>query len=123
MRFEITHRLDEDQFAAVLVALEKIGRIGNAVLSMKDDYNRRMDEMALNFEALVAEVEENSSVVGSASTTLTTLAQEIRDLKDQITDPTAQAKLDELAARIDANNAALAAAIAANTEAAVPPTE
>lgn len=68
-------------------------------------------EMALDLSAVEAEVSQNSDAVDSATTLLGTLADEIRATAG---DP---AKVAELASRLDANTARLAAAVVANTPA------
>lgn len=72
---------------------------------------KRLNQMALNFSRLEAEVTEISSAVDSAVTLIQRIAQEIRD---SITN---QAKLEELANSLDAKATALAEAVAANTPA------
>lgn len=65
--------------------------------------------MSAQLDALKAEVEETKTVAASAVTLLNGLSQQILDLKN---DPAA---LEQLAADLDASNAALAAAVEANT--------
>ena len=70
-----------------------------------------VEVMALDTSALEAEISENTDVVASASSLMTTLAEEIRATAG---DP---AKVAELANRLDQNNQALATAVATNTPA------
>ena len=70
---------------------------------------------------LVAEVEENTTVVGSVQTLLTQLTSMLTSLKDQIADPAAQAALQQAITTLDANNKAIAAAVTANTPNVVNP--
>jgi small-conductance mechanosensitive channel len=65
--------------------------------------------MSEQLDTLTREVEETGTVVDSAVVLITGLAEEIRTLKN---DPAA---LEELAAKLDAQQAALSAAVAANT--------
>lgn len=71
--------------------------------------------MSAALDKLTAEVAEMSSAVDSALSLIAGLAQQIRDLKD---DP---AKLEALAAELDAKQQEIASAVAANTPAG--PTE
>lgn len=72
--------------------------------------------MTKELDELQTQVEENTNVEQSAITLLEGLGQQIADLKD---DPAA---LQALATKLKDNSAALAAAVAANTPAAEPPT-
>lgn len=75
----------------------------------------KVNEMSIQMEDLTREVEEQTTVVDSAITLLSTLAEEIRaNAADQVA-------LGELANRLDASGAALADAVAANTKAADEP--
>lgn len=68
-------------------------------------------------DELTAEVEENSTVIGSA----VALIQGLKEKLDAAgTDPV---KLKALSDQLDSNSKALAAAVAANTPAEEPPTE
>ena len=67
---------------------------------------------------LESDVEAQTSVVASVQTLLSGLAAQIADLKNSVTDPTAQAAIDALADKIEANSKALGDAVEANTPAA-----
>ena len=73
--------------------------------------------MAVNIDALTAEVANNSTVTGSVVTLLQKLAAEIAAIPPS-TDPTTQAALDALTATLTSNDATIAAAVTANTPAA-----
>ena len=64
-----------------------------------------------DLSALAAEVSENTDAVNSASALLSSLSQQLRDAAG---DPAA---VQALADQLDANNAALSDAVAANTPA------
>lgn len=70
---------------------------------------RKLNSMSAELDRLTKEVEENGTAVDSLITLVTGLADEIRRLKD---DP---AKLAKLADELDAKQAAIAAAVTANT--------
>jgi len=74
-------------------------------------------EMALDFTALENEVARNTAVDESASLLLTKLTEEIKKLAEQVSDPAAQAKINEFAASLASRNDALSAAVEANTPA------
>lgn len=99
----------------------ELGRLFNGIIQRLDRIEARLGtlnigvhEMALDLTALEAEVAENTDAVASASSLLSTLAQELRDAAG---DPAA---VQALADRLDQNNAALAAAVTANTPQAPP---
>lgn len=71
--------------------------------------------MSAQLDRLTAEVAETSTVVNSAITLIRGLSTQIRELKD---DPAA---LERLASDLDAQQTALAAAVAENTPAEIPP--
>ena len=70
---------------------------------------RRIIRMALNFDRLEREVGELTTVVDGVVALLTALATEIRDSAGN------QAKMEALADKIDAEQARIAAAVAAQT--------
>lgn len=71
--------------------------------------------MSAEFDNLTAEVHQNTDVTQSAIVAFNGLAQQLRDAAN---DPI---KINALAAELDANSNALAAAVAANTPAAPAP--
>lgn len=75
----------------------------------------RTKTMALDFFRLEAEIAENNDAIASAVALIQAVAQEIRD------NAANQAKVAELADRLDAQSKVLADAVVANTPAA--PTE
>jgi peptidoglycan hydrolase CwlO-like protein len=90
---------------------DELRRLSGLIESLRGEIHH----MAGELDALTREVAENKSVMESAATLLTNLSAQIRALA---TDP---AKLQALADSLDANSAALAAAVAANTPADEPP--
>lgn len=72
--------------------------------------------MPLDFTALQADVEDETTVDGSAEALIDALAKGAADTKGD------QAKLDAFVAQLQQNKTALAAAVQANTPAATPPT-
>jgi hypothetical protein len=79
------------------------------VLSALETLIGKVNDMSAELDRLTAEVSETHSAVDSAVTLIAGLAQQIRDLS---TDPAA---LNALADDLDAQQAAIAAAVAANT--------
>jgi chromosome segregation ATPase len=75
---------------------------------------KEIQKMSAQFDALKAQVEANNQLIESAITLIQTLADKILELKD---DPAA---LEALAEQLKAEDATLAAAIAANTPAETP---
>lgn len=71
--------------------------------------------MSAGLDRLKEEVAENSTLIGSVTTLLNSLSQQIRDNAE---DPEA---LNALADELDAQNASLAAAVEANTPTAPAP--
>lgn len=87
------------------------------VLGILTTLRRDVTKMSEQMDKMTTEVSEAKTVMEGAAVLLGTLSQQIRDLKD---DP---AKLEALAAELDASSNALGEAIAANTPAAEPPAE
>jgi hypothetical protein len=77
----------------------------------------RLDKIMVTLDDLIADAEDEKTVIGSVVTLLGQLSQQI---KDAGTDP---AKLQALKDTIDANKKAIADAIVANTPQAVAPTQ
>lgn len=75
----------------------------------------------LDLTNITREVEETKGGVASAKKAFELLGKKIDELKGQITDPDAQAKIDELSAGLQAAQDELANAIAANPDASEPP--
>lgn len=99
--------------------LKRIDRVLLEVLAISKTILKENKLMSAALERLQAEVAEANVVMTSASTLITGLAQQIRDLKD---DPAA---LEALATELDSGANALAAAVAENTvaEEEEPPVE
>ncbi len=77
----------------------------------------RLTKMSAALDRLTTEVSENTTVVQSAITLITNLAEQLRQAA---TDPAA---VNALADQLDAQSNALATAVAANTVAETPPGE
>jgi hypothetical protein len=86
----------------------RLGRIEKALTHLIE----RTEQMALDLVPLTTEVSEISTVVDSAVSLLSSIAQDIRD------NVANQAKLTELAAQLDTKARVLGEAIAASTPAA-----
>lgn len=82
-------------------------------------------EHMLNVDKLVAEVEETQGAAASTKVLIKGLYTEIRALK--VSDPAAQAKIDELASKLQAAQDELASAVEAEapggSTGGIPPTE
>jgi len=84
------------------------------LLSLKE----RLKRMAIDLTALTAELTNCQTVEGGAESLLATLTQEIATISAGSTDAATQTALNALVTTLQANDAALAAAIQANTPAA-----
>ncbi len=88
-----THRLDPDQLATIVAAIDnRGGGTFNQIILLK--IARRLKEMALNFDKVnegIAKVQED---VGN-------VARLVEELRAQITDPDAQAKLDAIGTALE----------------------
>lgn len=121
--------LDEEARQALADIVDQIAVLAESVTYRFDRIDHALRrvmhalEITLNLEehqmadlsAITAEIAQNTDVVVSAITLLSNLSTQIRELS---TDPAA---LQALADQIDANNSALAEAVAANTPAAPAP--
>lgn len=76
--------------------------------------------MAVDFTAMNAEIAHNTDVVTSVKTLLTQLTAMIQAIPPS-SDPVTQAALDDLTAKLKANDDDAAAAVVANTPAAPTP--
>lgn len=92
--------------------LARVEALLRAVLAKLTIIDTKGSAIMLDLTALTAEVADNGDVIASASTLLSSLSQQIRDMAG---DPAAIAALAD---QLDANSAALADAVAANTPAA-----
>jgi hypothetical protein len=105
MRLDLYHYADTE-------TLRRLDRIESALETIIE----RLQKMSLDFFRLETEVSENTTVIQSAVTLLTGIAQAIRDAAAD------QTKILSLADTLDQQTAALAGAIAANTGAPAEPT-
>lgn len=87
--------------------------LASAITTELSRINRSLRTMSAEFDALTAEVSENSDVIESAVTLIQGLADQIRALADA----PSPAAIQALADKLDAQSNALAAAVAANTSA------
>lgn len=81
--------------------------------------NYRLETTMADLSKLQNDVTAQTSVIQGVSTLLSQLSKEISDLKNQgSADPTLQAAIDDLAAKVESNSQALADAVTANTPSA-----
>lgn len=106
-------RLDESIDAIIDIMAELSGYVVSHFLRLENQMGLLQDKI----EALKVEVTELTTVVNSAVTLIVGLADLIRESKN------APAQLEELATNLDAQAAALAAAVAANVIVPDPPVE
>ena len=111
-----------DRIAAMAASLERIEAALAALSSRLDVVSKQEVEVMLDLTNLAASVEKINGVIPSAVATIQGLADEVRALKNQVTDPAAQAALDEFANKLAAGADTVAASIAANPVEAPPPT-
>ena len=78
---------------------------------------QKESEMAIDLTTMTAEVESNTNVTQSVVTLVKNLAEQIANIPPS-SDPTTQAALDALATTLAQNDAAIAAAVTANTSSA-----
>jgi len=116
IELSITHQFESEQFAALCAAIK--GERSGLPLKLLVHALEKIQNMSASLDRLVGEVTENRDVIASAVIALNTLAQEIRDLKNQ---PDVNAAIDALASQLDGQTNDLAAAIAANTQPALEP--
>ena len=98
-----------DQLDRIEKKLDQLLRLstkqGVIAMSMKED-----------IDALIAEVEENKTVQGSAIAMIEGMSEMLSNLQGQVTDPQAQAAIQQAVAALDAQSKELAAAIEKNTQ-------
>ena len=105
------YRAFDDKLDRILAGLETIQTQHRAVIAAMSTLNAGVQVMSAELDTLTTEVAESKTVMESAAVLLSGLSAQIVALKD---DPV---KLAALAAELDANSNALAAAVAANTPA------
>lgn len=88
----------------------RLGRIEEAL----DTIIVRLSRMAIDLSRIETEVSENNSVIESARTLLASIVQQLRDAA-AADEAVLQAKVTEIADKLDAQTNALAEAVAANT--------
>ena len=77
-----------------------------------------LEKIMADLTKLQADVAAQTTVTQGVATLLQQLAQQIADLKTAgASDPSVQAAIDDLATKVEANSAALATAVSANTPA------
>lgn len=104
--------MNHDTYLEFRALAERLDRIEDMLGALGSTFNQRMTAMTKELDDLTREVSETDDAVDSVLTLVGGLADQIRAMKD---DP---AKLAQLAAQLDAKQAAIAAAILANTPAA-----
>jgi hypothetical protein len=78
----------------------------------QEDIVATMEELQAKIDEAIAEVQENTDVVASASTVMSALSQQLQDAVNSATDPAAQvAAVQTVIDGLNANNTALAEAI------------
>jgi hypothetical protein len=100
------------------VSLETIHANQLLMIGMLQQLTKQVTLMAISLTAITAEVANNSSITQSVVTLLGNLTALIATIPPS-TDPTTQAALDQLTATLTANDTTIAAAVVANTPAAV----
>ena len=88
--------------------------LNNAVAAL----TRKVNQMALDYSALNASLTSETNAVAAMGKAFDALQAELKALAGQITDPTAQQQINDFAAKWQAQNDAMTAAIVANTPAA-----
>lgn len=88
----------------------RLGRLEQAL----DTIIVRLSRMAIDLSRIETEVSENNSVIESARTLLASIVQQLRDAA-AADEAVLQAKVTEIADKLDAQTNALAEAVAANT--------
>ena len=86
----------------------------NRIEAKIDALTKKDMAMAVDLTAMTAEITKNTTVVGSVEMLFAQLTALIKNIPPS-TDPVTQAALDELTATLVANDAAVAAAVVANT--------
>lgn len=89
------------------------------ILRMLQTLLAKENKMAINLDALTAEVTNNTNVTQSIVKLVQNLAAQIAAIPPS-NDPQTQAALDALTATLTSNDGAIAAAVTANTPAAPP---
>jgi chromosome segregation ATPase len=91
--------------------MREVKNLQNLVINQTN----KLEALMLNLDVLRSEIAENSDAVASAVTLISTLVEELRAAAGN------QAEIDAIVNQLDAQTAALAAAVAANTPAAPAP--
>ena len=86
--------------------ISQLSKAEGTAMGLKEDVDR-----------LVEEVEENTSVAASVEALLAQTTELLTNLKSQVADPAAQAKIQEAINTLDANNKRITDAVTANTPA------
>ena len=87
----------------------------NAILARLVKLEGKVIKMTLDWAKLEADIAAEQTAIDGVVKLLETLSAEIRNLPTS--DPATQAKIDGIASQLEAQTAALAAAVAANTPA------
>lgn len=101
-----------DWILAPLRIERKLDEVLIRLNALKTTQHRQGNKLMADLSRITANVASNGSVIGSAITLINQLAEELRNID------TDQGAIDALAADLEAQAAALAAAVAANTPAA-----
>lgn len=101
-------------FNLIVSRLQVAESKSDVLISLANELKLIGELMGAELDKLRSEVEENKTVIGSAVVLLNNLSERLRAVAGDATATSA------LADELDANNASLAAAVAANTPAATP---
>ncbi len=94
----------------------------NRIESLLKNLTTKVNQMALDYTALQTALTKETDATAALLKVFTALQAELTALASQITDPTAQAQINDFATRWQAQNDAIVAATLANTPAAPIPT-
>ena len=92
-----------------------INTIFNMVQRLVKRQQEEEERIMATLDDVVAKVAAEKTIIDSVKSLVVGLAQQVRDLKDQVIDPDAQAKIDALADSIDLSVATLQDAVVAGT--------
>lgn len=101
-----------------------VGRIERKVDAVLSEQRKQGEKIMLDFQRLEQQVTSIKSASDAAEAALNAIGAELRELRQTVTDmPTMQARLDELASKLENEAGELASAVAANTSSAPAPSE
>jgi hypothetical protein len=107
----------QDKYTAMMILLNQIYVNQQNILDQLNVIKGKGTQMAINLDALTAEVQRNTDVEKSVLALVGNLVTQLNAIPPS-SDPTTQAALDALKQTLSDNDDALAAAVTANTPAA-----